>query len=64
MVNINKPFNEKFDHTATGAFLFKSCSAGSTTLPAKDDASFFKFRNFANLAKKNYVTFGKQKRHA
>jgi hypothetical protein len=44
-----------FDHTVTGAFSFKSCSTSSTTLPEKDDASFFKFRNFANLTQKTIV---------
>jgi len=35
--------------TATRPFSFKSRRTGSTTLPAKADASFFKFKNFANL---------------
>jgi hypothetical protein len=42
-------------HTATRPFSFKSRSTGSIILPAKDDASFFKFKNFANLGKKQIM---------
>lgn len=46
---------KRIDHTATRPFSFKSRSTDSIILPAKDDASFFKFENFANLVRKQIM---------